>query len=1117
VGDRHTWGRCIWFVALFLSIIATAPDATAQVLYGGVTGAVTDSTGANVPGATVTITHKETNLSREAVSNETGIFTFTNVQAGTYDVKVAMSGFREFVKTNVPVSVNQISRVDVKLEVGALTETVTVQSAAELLQTDKADVHTELKSTEITALPLNQFRNYQALINLVPGATPGVFQNAETDTPARSLSTNVNGQNRNNNGTRTDGATNINIWLPHHNVYISPAETIDTVNVSTNNFDAEQGMAGGAAVTVITKSGTNQFRGSAFEFYNSDKFNASPYFFGNDPNGKPPKLPITRNIYGGTFGGPIQRNRLFFFASFEGYKQDLRRFNNLSVPNAALRAGDFSNARNANGTLQVIYDPATGAANGTGRTPFPNNIIPPERIHPIAAKLLTYYPLPNSGGTGAGNLTNNYLREEPRTTDRDNYDVKINFNRTPTHQIWGKFSHLRAVVDDLTYYTGFDALTSGQDGGRTKVYLGTFGQTWTLSPTLVWDTTVGFSRQPHESFGADFFQGNIGLDTLGIPGTNDQGRGDERYAGFPQFTTGFAVLGNNDTWTPVWRDERVFSVASNFTKVKGRHDLRAGYSVNFLWLNHWQPEVDNPRGRFEFASGPTSLRGGPQTGNFYNQYAAFLLGLVSNARKSIQHELLTGREWQHGLFIRDRWQASTKLTFDLGLRWEYYPIMQRQDRGIERVDLETLEVLLGGRGGNPKNLGFSAAKDNFAPRVGAIYRLNDSNVFRTGYGITYNPLPWTRPMRGQYPLTIAANFQQNEPFSWFNTLDQGIPTIALPDLNTGRLPLPNAVSMRTPKPGDIDRGMIQSWNVAYERRLPLDIAVDVAYVGTRGDGGYMILDINAPTVIGGGNAARPYSSRGRNISLDSMESGLETRYHSLQVAINRPFTKGLLLKGAYTLSKAENMADDDGAGVNFNSASEFHRNFALAGYDRTHNFHIAAVYQLPWQSNGNSHGNIARAIVNDWQLNGTFAAFSGTPFTVTANGNIVNTPSNQQTADLVGDVSKIGEIGGSGTYYDVAAWAQPQGVRFGNTGRNQFRGPGGVNLDLSLFRSIPLGGVRRLELRVEAANVTNTPKFVNPNGDVTSGNFMRINGTFGTATSGAYFERNIRFGVRFAF
>ena len=270
------------------------------------------------------------------------------------------------------------------------------------------------------------------------------------------------------------------------------------------------------------------------------------------------------------------------------------------MPNAALRAGDFSNARNANGSLQIIYDPLTGNPDGTGRTPFPNNIIPAERLHPIAAKLNTYYPLPNSGGTGAGNLTNNYLREEQRTTDRDNYDVKINFNRTPTHQIWGKFSHMRAFVDDLTYYFGPE-LPSDQDGGSTKVYLGTFGQTWTLSPTLVWDTTVGFSRQPHESFGADYFQGNIGLDVLGIPGTNDQGRGDERYAGIPQFETGFTVLGNNDTWTPVWRDERVFSVSSNLTKVKGRHDIRAGYSMNFLWLNHWQPEMDNPRGRFDFA------------------------------------------------------------------------------------------------------------------------------------------------------------------------------------------------------------------------------------------------------------------------------------------------------------------------------------------------------------------------------------------------------------------------------------------------------------------------------------------------------------------------------------
>jgi hypothetical protein len=219
--------------------------------------------------------------------------------------------------------------------------------------------------------------------------------------------------------------------------------------------------------------------------------------------------------------------------------------------------------------------------------------------------------------------------------------------------------------------------------------------------------------------------------------------------------------------------------------------------------------------------------------------------------------------------------------------------------------------------------------------------------------------------------------------------------------------------MRTPKPGDIDRGTIQSWNVAYERRLPFDVAVDVAYVGAKGDGGYLFLDINAPQTIGGGNQSRPYASMGRFLDLISMESGLETRYHSLQVGINRPFTKGLLLKGAYTFSKAENMADDDGAGVSFNSPSEFHRNMALAGYDRPHNFHVGVVYQLPWTTETGPN-NVFRAIVNDWQLNGIFGAFSGSPFTVTADGTTLNTPGNTQTADLVGEVKKIGEIGANG-------------------------------------------------------------------------------------------------------
>ncbi len=432
--------------------------------------------------------------------------------AGTYDVKVSLQGFREAVRVNVPVSVGQIARVEVTMEVGTLTETITVESATQLLQTDKAVVNTELRSAEITAMPTNQFRNYQALVNLVPGAVPARFQNAETDTPARSLATNVNGAAINNNATRTDGATNVNIWLPSHNMYVSPAETVDTVNVSTSNLDAEQGMAGGAAITVVTKSGTNQLKGSAFEFFNSDKLNATPYFFGNAA-AKPDKLPVKRNIFGGTVGGPIRQNKVFFFGSYEGYKSTQSLFTFFNVPDAGLRGGDFSNARNADGSLQVIYDPSTGNADGTGRLPFANNQIPANRVDPIARKILDMFPQANTGGIGAGNPTNNYQRSETRTTARHNYDVKINWNRTSSHQIWGKASYMDAVVDDLTNYLGPDPNAEG-DGGFTKVYQFTAGQTWTLGTSVILDSTFGFSRQDRTCSVPTSRPATSGLDVL---------------------------------------------------------------------------------------------------------------------------------------------------------------------------------------------------------------------------------------------------------------------------------------------------------------------------------------------------------------------------------------------------------------------------------------------------------------------------------------------------------------------------------------------------------------------------------------------------------------------------
>ena len=1105
---------CLLTFALAIFIITTG-RADAQLLYGSVVGTVVDAQGGTVPGARVTIVNRDTNLSRETITDAQGGYSFTNVQAGPYDVKVSLEGFKEAIQSRVPVAVGQISRVDLTLAVGALSESVTVQSAAELLQTDKADVHTELKSTEITNLPLNQFRNYQALVVLVPGSMPATLPNAETDTPERSLDVAVNGQSGAANTTLTDGTRNVNVGLPHHNIYIPPAETIESVNITTGSMDAEEGMAAGAAITVITKSGTNNFRGSAFEFFNNQKLNANPYYFGR--GAVPQKLPIERQTFGGTFGGPVKRDHVFFFGSFEGYraKQDVFAF--FTVPNAALRNGDFSNALNTNGTLQRIYDPLSGdLATGTGRVQFENNIIPASRINAITKQLQTLYPMPNIEGTGTGGFTNNYRTIRNNYTNRDNYDLKVNWNRTPAHQLWGKYSRMNAFVHDLF---NFPLGQGDNDGGDTEVNLITGGQTWSVGKSFLLDSAFGVSMFDQFCSALDFGLGMLGLDA-GIPGTNDQGRGDPRYAGLPEFRTGFTQLGNSPTWTPTYRDEGTVSFSTNITKVQGRHDFRAGYRVDYLHLDNWQPERANPRGRFDFAGNSTRTFGtGSQTSNLYNTYAAFLLGLVGTASKSYQYEVFTGREWQHAMFFRDRWTVKPQLTLDLGVRWEYYPIMSRADRQIEMMDRQTLDVLIGGVGGNPKNMGLVAPKDGFTPRVGAIYRLDDNTILRAGYGATLEArgMSAQEAFRGDfsYPLVLNASFPPppgTSTFGWYGTINQGIPLLVGPDLSTGRMHLPNSYGMQTAVPESTHRGRTHSWNVAFERRLPINVSVDVAYVGNKLVGGLppgetLTININNVQHIGGGDTDRPYFQPfGRTNDIEIYSPWRKTEYHALQVGITRPFVDGLLLKGHYTLSRSMALRTD----YEVPTPEVQARNWAPANGNRTHIFQMAAVYQLPWRSAADQ--SIARHLINDWQINGIVAGFSGAPFTVTGDGTTLNTPGNLQTGDLVGTVTKVGQIGAAGPYYDPAAWVQPEGVRFGNTGPNQFTGPGGWNLDLSVFRSFPLGGSHRLETRVEATNVTNTFKFANPTGNVTSGDFMRI---FALNTS--YAERQVRLAVRYSF
>ena len=1094
--------RVLCILALVACASMLVQQADAQVLYGSIVGLVEDPSGSAVPNANVTITNRGTGQSVSVTTDNVGRYLIPNVQPGVYDLKIAATGFRTLAKTDIQVSPNIVTRVDSSLEVGQITEQVTVQAEATQLQTDKADTHTTITTAQVKALPLSGYRNYQSLMNLVPGATPTRFQNSVTDTPARSLQTNVNGTNPNNNVTRIDGAASVNIWLPHHAGYVMPAEMVGEVNITTSAADAEQGFAGGSAITVVTKSGTNDLHGSAFWFHDNQHLRARNFF---QAAGVQKPLSIYNN-YGGTLGGPVVKNRLFYFGSFDGTRQRQGAVNTYSVPTGDIRTGNFS------AYSQIIYDPATGDAQGRGRTAFPGNIIPQNRIAPQAQKIQAYLPLPNLAGQQS-----NYFAQAVPKFDRDYIDFKINFTRNDRHQIWGRYGRMWALVGGTGIYGEGGGPAPGSDPGLgdTTIQNASIGQTYTFSPTVLLDVTVGYQRMNQTVQGTDYGQ-NFGQ-ILGIPGLNGP---DERQSGFPNVD----ITGYNQTgvpgWMPLFRTEESYTASPNLTWSKGAHELRFGFDGVLHRLDHWQPELGaGPRGYLAFRGGITaSADPGAQASNHLNAYAAFLLGLPNQLQKSIQHILMTGREWQFGWYARDRWQVSRKLTLNLGLRYEYYPLMTRAaGKGIERLDPETNKVYLGGRGSVPRNVGVTTSKTMFAPRLGIAYRATENFVIRTGYGLTYSPLPFSRPLRGFYPLTVNFDFSAPNSFVPYNTLAEGIPPVVGPDLSTGVVDLPTVASMRSPYAGQINLGYIQSWNFTVERKLPFDVVGSVAYVGTQTTHQLADLDINSG-YPGSGQAGRPYAIKfNRRTSTQMWDGYLSANYHSLQTTINKQFSKGLMIKGAYTWSKAINMTDDDGwAGVNWNWGPAFYRNRAPAGYDRTHVFQIGWVYELPfgkgkqWLNSGP-----AAYVIGGWQINGVMAAYTGNPFTVSAPGDSLNAPSNAQTADLVGPVRKIGAVGPGTYFYDISAFKAVTDVRFGTTGRNFLRAPGLWNTDLSIFKVFPIKERAELSFRGEFFNFTNTPHFGAVTGSgmasttVGNANFLRINTAYG--------ERQVRFGLRLGF
>jgi hypothetical protein len=1104
--------------AMLLGIYAI--PAAAQVLYGTILGTVEDATGAVVPNAKVTVTEKSTGFTRDTTTDSGGNYSVPSVPIGTYAVKITANGFKSLTRDGVVLTVNTTARINGKLEVGAVSDQITIEASAVQLQTDRSDSKTEITSKVVTELPLNQYRNYQALINLVPGATPAATQNSATDTPGRALRSFVNGTATNNNVTRLDGATNINIWLPHHVAYVAPAETVENVNITTSSLDAEQGMAGGAAMTVASVSGTNQLHGAAWEYHENEGLKSRSYF---QPTGTP-NADYKLNIFGGKLGGAIIKNKLFWFAHTEITRQVSGGQGQFTVPDAAMRAGDFSARVGTNGQ-GVIYDPATGNPDGTGRTPFAGNRVPSARFSPQALKYLALVPEPNNtGGAGFtqnatnGTISNNYFASDSGKLDRNNYDGKLNWNRNDKHTMFVKYSMLTALSGGRFGLgkAGSTGIAGDPGLGDTNQYLATVGTNYTLSPTMLLDATWGMTRMDQTANGDDFGT-NFGSEVFGIPGTNGP---DPRQSGLPVFSfTGLSSWGQTATWMPLERHERSYTFTTNLSIIKSAHEIRTGFDLVRHKLDHWQPETDNPRGAFNFGGGVAALTGGPAP-TLANSMAQTLLGLPTNMSKSLQYELMTTREWQLGWYIRDRWQVNRNLTFNFGVRAEAYPLLNRgEGKGIERLDLATMNVTLGGRGPIPTNPGIDVQSIFLAPRAGLALRVNDSTVIRAGYGMTVDPLPFSRPMRGFYPLTIAAIFQQNTGNLPFGSLTTGIPPIPTPDLSSGVVPLPNTVAMRSPW-GSIKRGGVQSWNLTIERRIGKNLNGSIAYVGTQSSNVLGDRDVNA-AAPGAGNNGRPYyAATNRNIAINMWDGWMSSNYHGLQSSLRGNVTKDLFVQGAYTWSHAINMTDEDGwVSVGWNWDPVVKRNRATAGYDRTQVFQVGYLYQLPvgkGKAFMNTSNTAANLILGGWQTGGIYYAYSGTPFNVTADTTRLAAPGNIQTADQVGDFTYLYGAGTNTPYFAASNFATPiptatSPIRFGTTGRNRFRGPGRAGLDFNLLKNFAITERLNVQFRAEAQNLTNTPWFSNPSANVDAGNFGLITGT------NALSERQLRFGVRVAF
>lgn len=1079
-------------------------NAFAQTETARIQGAVTDSAGAAVAGATVKLT-SATGRVVTSISGDDGGYTMLSLLPGRYQVEVTQTNFKT-VKQEITLEVAQNATLDFALEAGAVSETVTVTFDVPQVETSTSAIGEVIQGREAVELPLNG-RNVLELARLAPGVTQGVPDgfasgvtgNAETyrgrNTGGAAIA--VNGQRTQANNFMLDGVDNNESLVNTINVFPS-AEAVQEFRVQTSVASAEFGRGGGGIINSVVKSGRNDFFGSAFLFIRNDDLDARPTFAAE-------KSEFHRGQFGGTVGGPVWRDKVFFFGDYEGLRQFLPlNPERATVPTARMRNGDFGELLTMSGPIQLT-DILTGAPIAGNRL----DLLPGNRLNGAGLNYLRAFPLPNLPG-----VFQNYEATRNERTVTDTFDIRVDSNLTDTNQLFGRVSWGRF---DQTTSSRLPDLPAGFGSGtnpiRTKgIVVGlnsAFASSW-FNELRLQANRIQYGYTP------PFFDQTISAD-LGIPNANR----DASLGGGALIGGYNGQLEYSGDFGPYIVPQDTYQLVDSVGFTKGDHTIKFGGTILRRDVALYRPN----RGKgyfFLIGNGdPTQCSGSPTTGF---EQADVLIGFVCNYQIGPPFGTVGTRNWENGLFIQDDWKASRRLTFNLGLRYDYFTNPTEQYGRQANFDLQTGRLIVASDNGDAL---VETDTNNFGPRVGFAYDLDGEgkSVVRGGYGLFYfldrggidNQLAQNPPYSGFSQFNNCAGTSTNcvrialSGRAPNGSLDSRQATGALPlgDVSSVNLNNPQNVSVVAWKP-DNSTSNVHQFNVQYQRQLTGNTAMSVGYVGTRGRNLILYYNLNGTIREPGTNVACPngvttspcYTIGGAARVRDDIG---KSSYDSLQLSLERRFAAGWQYRAAYTLSKTK----DNGEGA-FDAVADTNINFiepfATSRLDFPHVFSFESVWDIPFGRGrrwGSDIPSALNAVIGGWQLNGIWRAQSGQPFDVRRNGVRV---------DVANDPYANGP---NRLFLNRSAFTDAPAGRFGNLERNSLRGPSTNQLNLGLTKNFDVLELFKIQFRAEFFNIFNRPQLALPNTDLNNtdpiGGFGHIRSTYG------FTNRQIQFGLRLEF